>query len=144
MKPVYSVRVWRDGGWWLGRVIEASDGADPMPLNCLTQARALAGIDSMVRDLIATVLDTSEDAFDIEVEYDLPPDVRDPLREAKSARTWLETAQGLWLEKSALAARALADKGYSLRETAKLLGMSHQRVGQLLAGGVDPDRRSYR
>ncbi|HEX6075043.1 MAG TPA: hypothetical protein VFZ32_07240 [Micromonosporaceae bacterium] len=50
----------------------------------------------MVRDLIATVLDTSEDAFDIEVESDLPDDVRDSLREAKSARAWLEAAQRLW------------------------------------------------
>ncbi len=71
MKPIYRVAVWRDGDWWLGRVLAASDGADPSPLNSLTQARALASVDSVVRDLIATVLDTSEDAFDIEVEYDL-------------------------------------------------------------------------
>jgi hypothetical protein len=70
VKPIYRVRVWRDGGWWLGRVIAAGDGADPAPINSLTQARALASVDSVVRDLIATVLDTNEDAFDIEIEYD--------------------------------------------------------------------------
>jgi hypothetical protein len=75
MKPVYRVRVRQDSGWWLGRVIAASDGADPTPLNSLTQARELAGIESMARDLIATILDTSEYAFDIDVEYDVPPDV---------------------------------------------------------------------
>lgn len=69
MKPIYRVGVWRDGDWWLGRVTAASDGADPTPLNSLTQAGARASVGSVVRDLIATVLDTSEDAFDIEVEY---------------------------------------------------------------------------
>jgi hypothetical protein len=69
MKPIYRVVVWRDGDWWLGRVLAVSDGADPSPLNSLTQVRALASVDSVVRDLIATVLDTSEDAFGIEVEY---------------------------------------------------------------------------
>jgi hypothetical protein len=72
MKPIYRVAVWRDGGWWLGRVIAAGDGADPTPLNCLTQARALSNVDSAVRDLIATVLDAGDDAFDIEVEYGPP------------------------------------------------------------------------
>src|ERR1700733_12691666 len=57
VKPRYEVRIWPEDGWWLARVMAAGDGADPSPLNALTQARSVAKIESMGRDLIATVLD---------------------------------------------------------------------------------------
>ena len=133
VKPTYQVRIWQEDGWWLARVMAASDGADASPLNALTQARSLAKIESMGRDLIATVLDSDEDAFDVKFEHMLPGDSGDLVCQAKGARAWLEAAQDLWQERSAAAARALADEGYSLRETATLLGISHQRVDQILS-----------
>ncbi|WP_326645119.1 hypothetical protein OG884_12200 [Streptosporangium sp. NBC_01755] len=132
MKPVYEVRAWQEDGWWLARVMAAGDGADSTPLNALTQARTLTKIEYMARDLIATILDVEQDAFEIELMYDLPNDVGELLCEAKGARAWLDAAQELWQERSTIAARALTEKGYSLRETATLLGLSHQRVDQLL------------
>jgi hypothetical protein len=141
VKPTYEVKAWQDDNWWLARVVAASDGADPSPLNAVTQARALTRIEQMARDLIATILDMDETTFDVDVTYDLPEDVNDLVGEAKGARAWLDAAQELWQERSAVAARALADKGYSLRETAKLLALSHQRVDQLLEEGkADADR----
>ncbi|HEY2442359.1 MAG TPA: hypothetical protein VGI31_04435 [Streptosporangiaceae bacterium] len=136
MTPVYQLRVWEEDGWWLARVISASQNADPAPLNALTQARSLARIESMGRDLIATILDAAEETFQIDVQFILPDDASDHVCEAKAARAWLDSAQELWLERSAGAARALAGKGYSLRETATLLGLSHQRVDQLLVDHV--------
>lgn len=140
MKPTYEVKVWQEDNWWLARVVNASDSADPSPLNALTQARTLTKIEPMARDLVATILDAEEDAFDIEIDYVLPDDVGELLCQAKGARAWLDAAQELWQERSAIAARALTDKGYSLRETATLLGLSHQRVDQLLGGDVEHDR----
>src|ERR1700688_2934225 len=128
MKPTYRVRVWQEDDWWLARVVAASDGTDSAPLNAITQARSLARIESMSRDLIATILDADEGTFDIEIEYVLPDDAGDLVCQAKGAREWLDAAQDLWQERSTVAARALAEKGYSLRETATLLGLSHQRV----------------
>lgn len=137
MRPTYQLRVWREDDWWLARVVEASDGADPAPLNALTQARSLARIESMGRDLIATVLDADEETFDIEIEYVLHGDAAELVSQAKGARAWLDAAQDLWQERSAVTVRALAGMGYSLRETATLLGLSHQRVDQLLEGHAD-------
>lgn len=137
MKPTYQVRVWQEDGWWLARVMAASDGADASPLNALTQARNLARIESMGQDLIATILDADGDAFDVQFEYQLPGSSGELVWQAKGARAWLEAAQDLWHERSAAAARSLADEGYSLRETAALLGLSHQRVDQILGSHSD-------
>ena len=60
MTTTYQVSAWQEEGWWLARVVAASDGADATPLNALTQARSLAKIDPMARDLIATILDADE------------------------------------------------------------------------------------
>jgi hypothetical protein len=139
VKPTYQVRVWHEDGWWLARVMAANDGADASPLNALTQARNLARIESMGRDLISTILDADGEAFDVQFEYSLPGESGELVCQAKGARAWLEAAQDLWQERSATAARALADAGYSLRETAALLGLSHQRVDQIL--GSHPDRK---
>lgn len=140
VKPVYEVQVWHEDDWWLARVIAASEGADPAPLNALTQARTLTKIEPMARDLIATILDAEQSTFDLETTYVLPQDVGELLCEAKGARAWLDAAQNLWQGRSTVAARALAERGYSLRETATLLGLSHQRVDQLLRGNDDPER----
>jgi hypothetical protein len=142
MKPAYQVKVSRDDDWWHARVVAASDGGDGMPLNALTQARSLAKIDPMARDLIATILDVDEETFDVEFVYELPEDVNDLVFDARNARGWADTAQELWQASATIAARALAGKGYSLRETARLLGLSHQRVDQLLASPAEEARAS--
>jgi hypothetical protein len=137
MKPTYQIKIWQEDGWWLARVMEASDDADASPLNAMTQARSLARIEPMGRDLIATILDADEDSFDVKFEYQLPGELGELVHQARGARAWLDAAQDLWHERSRVAARALAEAGYSLRETATLLGLSHQRVDQLLASHSD-------
>jgi hypothetical protein len=132
MKATYQLRVWPEDEWWLARVVAASDGANDAPLNAITQARNLARIDSMGRDLIATILDADETEFDVEFEYSLPDGLAGKVRDAKGARNWLDAVRYFWHDRSTLAARALADAGFSLRETATLMGLSYQRVDQLL------------
>lgn len=137
MKPTYQVRVWPEDDWWLARVVAAGEGADLAPLNAITQARSLARIESMSRDLIATILDADESDSDIEIEYVLSGDIGELISRAKGARAWLDAAQDLWQERSTAAARALTVAGYSLREAATLLGLSHQRIDQLLGSHAD-------
>lgn len=142
MTPTYELRVWQEGDWWLARVVGASEGADPSPLNALTQARSLARIGDVGRDLVATILDADDDAFEMDLEYTVPGEAGDVVGQARSARVWLDAAQQLWQERATLAARTLAGQGYSLREIAVLRGLSHQRVDQLLGGYAD-DKQAY-
>jgi hypothetical protein len=110
------------------------------PLNALTQARSLAKIGPMGSDLIATILDADHETFEVDIDYALPGETGDLVGHAKSARVWLDSAQLLWQERATVAARTLAGQGYSLRDIAVLLGLSHQRVDQLLDGHADDEQ----
>jgi len=48
------------------RGLRCSPGADPSPLGHYTNALSFLELDSMARDLIATILDTDEDQFDVD------------------------------------------------------------------------------
>ncbi|MGO8958615.1 MAG: hypothetical protein ACLQFR_14785 [Streptosporangiaceae bacterium] len=93
----------------------------------------------MSRDLIATILDADESDSDVDFEFMLPGDLGELINQAKGSRAWLDAAQDLWQERSSAAALALTAAGYSLREAATLLGLSHQRVDQLLGRHSDRD-----
>ncbi len=141
MTPTYEVRAWRERGWWLARVVGASDGADPAPIPALAHARSLIGVEQAVRDVIATILDADEHTFDVEIEYVLPDEIETVVCEAIGARTWLDAAHDLWEEHSAVAVHALLRYGFSTRETAKLLGVPDESLDLLFDIGLDPGRR---
>lgn len=64
-KPTYTIQAWHEDPWWIAKVTETTNGADPAPKGSVTQALTLDGVEPMARDLIATILDTKPDAFDI-------------------------------------------------------------------------------
>lgn len=130
-RPTYEVRAWREHGWWLARVVAASDDADPAPLNAVSHARTLSTIEQTVRDLVATVLDVDEHGFDLELEYVLPAVIETVVFEAIGARTWLDAAEELWREHSTVAVRALTAQGFTPRETATLLGLPEQWADEM-------------
>lgn len=121
----YTVRVAREGKWWMIRVPEI-DG--------LTQARRFAEVEDMARSLIAMSLDVAEDSFGMYVELEAIEDVR--------VTEWIERIhddedraeelrQAARTEKLTLAA-ALADKGVPVRDIGCLLDVSHQRAQQFI------------
>lgn len=134
MRPTYEVRAWREEGWWLARVVDASPDADPVPVDAIGHARSVARIEQTARDLIATILDVDQDSFDLDIEYVLPAVIENAVCEAIGARTWLDAAQELWQEQSAVAVRALTAQGFSPRDTAKLLGFPEHWVDHQTAG----------
>jgi hypothetical protein len=141
MRPVYEIRAWREHGWWLARVVGASEGADEIPVDAFAHARTLTSVEQAARDLVATILDADEDSFEIDLEYVLPDEVETVVCEAIGARTWLDAAHQLWEDHSAVAVHTLLRFGFSPHEAAKLLGISDRLIDDLLDIGLDPDRR---
>jgi DNA-directed RNA polymerase specialized sigma24 family protein len=113
----------RDGRFWHIRVpqIERS-----------TQARHLREVELMARDLIAIMEDVPPDSFDLEVQIELPQDVRQELARSAELREQAALAQAEAARLSRDAALRLYDQGLPLRDIGKVLGVSFQRAKQLV------------
>jgi predicted RNase H-like HicB family nuclease len=127
MAATYEVRLERDeSGSWIVTV--------PSVPPCHTHGRSLEQAMSRSREALSLWVDDASDAT-------LIPDVRIPSihrRVAARGRHARERAdEALDRARAAMqaAAKELTDAGYSRRDTATLLEISHQRVQQLLESG---------
>lgn len=120
----YKVTVTREGDTWLADVPEVP-GAH-------TFARSLEGLDRSVREVIVLMGDLEDDA-DVAVKYDYKVEDDDILMAAQVGeeryRIALDEAE-LMLSTTKMV-RILTDKGYSVRDSAKLLGITPGRVSQI-------------
>jgi DNA-directed RNA polymerase specialized sigma24 family protein len=112
----------REGKWW---VIEIPE------LGQTTQARTVAEIKIMATDLAAVMRDVDPSEIQINVAVDTPELPEATWREARE-----KTQQAQQLTREAAAASrevvmSLRSSGYTMRDIAAILGISHQRVAQL-------------
>jgi predicted RNase H-like HicB family nuclease len=126
MTTRYTARCVRSGDWWAITVPEVR--------GVFTQSRRLSEAEAMARDAIALATGLPSDSFEVVVAPDLPSDLA---AEVEAARELRETAERYQREATA-AARSVAAKlveGHHLpfRDVGRILGLSHQRIGQLLA-----------
>ena len=83
-----------------------------------------------------------------ELRSNLSPDQycpRPPARtveQARQARTQARNADRVAIEQTRKAAVALTGRGISMRDAAAILGISHQRVHQLLTPDTPPRRKA--
>jgi DNA-directed RNA polymerase specialized sigma subunit len=107
-------------GWWNLRVpqIERS-----------TQARSVAEIPEMVKDLIEIM--TGESDATIEVVYQTPG-LQDHLDRLAQARQAEDLARAQAAAELRAAAKTLRDQDLTLKDVGAVLGVSHQRAAQLL------------
>jgi len=116
---VYEAIATREGRWW---VIEVEGvGA--------TQGRSVSEAREMARDLVSTMLDVSVDGVDVNIEF-LVPGVE--VRAAREAVAEATKAQVRAARVSRQAAAKLREAGLTGRDAAEVLGVSPQRVSQLL------------
>jgi len=120
----YGVRYERDErGWWVAAV-----SGQPAQ----TQGRTIEQAQERIREALAVLLDV--DAYEIELAHDirLPAAARKVLGAAKkaSARAAGEAQRAERATRDA--ARTLVKCGMSLRDAGTLLGVSRQRVHQIL------------
>lgn len=115
----------RSGGWWAIAVPEV-DGV-------FTQARRLDQVPEQVADAVATMLDI--DAADVEVVVEAETVADDVVARARAARAAAEAANGEAAAAMREAAAALIAQDFTVRDAGVLLGVSPQRVSQLVAAG---------
>jgi hypothetical protein len=123
----YTVTARRIGSWW-ALDVEGLPGVH-------TQVRRIDQADEMTRDAIAGVLDISPDSFEIIVAPEVPATVRTMVDEATKARSQAAQAQDAAAQLTRDAARRLVDEGLTVRDAGVLLGVSHQRIAQLVRQG---------
>jgi hypothetical protein len=123
----YTARATRDNDrFWLVHIPE---------LDHYTQARNVPEIETMARDLIATLRDVEPSTIDLEIDIQLPGTARERLARVESLREQEAEARREAAAEARAAATELKRAGHSLRDIGKLLGVSFQRASQLTSGG---------
>jgi hypothetical protein len=132
MAPVnrYSARVHREGDWW---VIDV-EGVG------VTQAKRLDKVEHMARDLVAAVLDVGYEDVAVDLTFDLAPDVQRAVSAAKAAADAAKSAQRRATELAQEAFTRLQSEHWSMRDIARVTGVSFQRVHQVLNGAIAAGR----
>ena len=115
----------RTGGWWAISVPDA-DGL-------WTQSKRLDQVEEMARDAIGAVMDLDDDQIEVQLEVELEdPVLREAVANVRHLRAEAERLQHEASVQMSEAVHLLRDKAdLSMRDVAVLLGVSHQRVGQL-------------
>jgi predicted RNase H-like HicB family nuclease len=127
----YDVDARRDGDTWLAEV-PALPGAH-------TWGRSLAGLRRAVREVITLMADLpdsavdDESAFDVRWRFHFTGQLGEEVAEAAELRGQLRDMEHTAREATARAARDLHDHGVSYRDSAEILGVSYQRVQQLVS-----------
>jgi len=121
----YHVRVERDeSGAWIARVTEVP--------GCHTYGRTLRQVRIRILEALALWVDHAESA-ELEFDVRLPAQIRRQLQRLGASRARAERAQqDIRTEQRLAATGMIAGMGLSLRDAADLMGLSHQRVQQLV------------
>lgn len=119
----YEVTARRSAGWWAFEV-HGVPGA-------FGQARRLEQVTSTAREVAAMMLGVPEDQVEVELRPLLDEDIAVQVEEVRRRRTQAELATAVALLGAVVAVHQLRRAGLADRDTADLLGMSHQRVSQL-------------
>jgi predicted RNase H-like HicB family nuclease len=130
----YTVRYERDErDWWVATV----DGAAAQ-----TQGRTIEQAQERIRDALAVLLDVQPDDVQLEHDVRLPSAARKMLSAAKKAstRAAAEAERAEYATRDA--ARTLVKFGMSLRDAGTLLGVSRQRVHQILVSRATGKKRA--
>jgi hypothetical protein len=121
----YDVNVTREGRWWMVE-IPALDG--------LTQARRLSEVEDMAASYIAVTLDvplSSVELGRVHIEAG-SVDASAVAAEISALRTQAVEAEARAGKLMRSTAEAMSHEGVPIRDIGEVLGVSYQRVGQLL------------
>ena len=95
-----------------------------------------------MREAAALWFQTDEASIKLTAHPVLPTTTGRAVEQARKARDRARTADRLAIEQTRKAAVALTSRGISMRDAAAILGISHQRVHQLLTSEITPGRKA--
>jgi predicted RNase H-like HicB family nuclease len=123
MKEYKAVFERDESGAWLARV--------PAIRGCHTYGRTLEQARGRLREALGLWIARPEQAV-IEEEIRLPADLKAAIQRSRRTRERAAQEREHAQKETRAAAEALVDEGVSLRDAGELLGLSHQRVQQLV------------
>ena len=132
----YDVIATRSGDWW---AIEITAGL-PDDVLGVSQARRLAHVHDVARNLIGDLLEIDPAGVDVSVLVQLPPALHEMVELFRDAGIIEHVARTEAALARSRAASALLNADLTMRETAEVLGVSHQRIKQLVDRAPDNDR----
>lgn len=122
----YRVQATRSGDWWAITIPE-------LP-GAFSQCKRLDQVEAMAREVIALMLDIDPTDVDgVEVDVQLPDQLADDLAALRRSERLADDARQAAAHAQRRAAEQLRAAGLSVRDIGQLLGVSHQRVSQILA-----------
>lgn len=122
-RPTYTAKARREGPWWVAEVTDQG---------IATQARRLDLLEAAVRDLLGAWLQVPLGSFEVVIDPEVPHAAAGPVKRAKKLRGEVDRLQGEAADATREAAEALVRSGLTVRDAGALLGLSYQRVGQLV------------
>lgn len=128
----YTVKAQRSGKYWHLEVPE---------IDRSTQARHLGEVDTMSRELISIITDEAEDTIDLNVEIEIGDEAKKARRAAEELQLEASQKRARAAEKNREVARILQSQGMPIRDIATILGVSRQRVSQLLTSSQKNPRK---
>ena len=121
----YPVDVVRDDGWWIMHA--------RIPKTIIySQAKRINDVEPMIRDAIAGVLDIDPGSFALKLTFDLDAEVLEQVNRAREVSLEAAEVQERASRESRAAVQALREEGLTLKEAGYFLGVTPQRVAQLL------------
>ncbi|MCS6561149.1 MULTISPECIES: sigma factor-like helix-turn-helix DNA-binding protein [Curtobacterium] len=123
----YTSRAHREGNWWIVQ-------NDQFP-GAISQVRRLDLAADAQREAIAFVAQVDQDDVTVVIRAELEPALARSLEEATALRAEAEAKEARALSLRRAIAVSLQDDGLTLRDIAVVLGVSYQRVHQLVHEG---------
>jgi predicted RNase H-like HicB family nuclease/DNA-binding CsgD family transcriptional regulator len=119
-----------DNGQWLVEVLSSPESE---PIGVYTHGRTLAKAEANAREALAVWFDVDDqDSFLLLPTINIEPRLISKAVEAKNRREALRKQEAEAAKLTAEAVADLAARGLSTRDIAYIVGISHQRVQQLL------------
>jgi hypothetical protein len=124
-KVVVKATYWIEDGVWIGRAVLHGGGAN-------TQGRTLEVVKARMREAVCGFLDCGLHQVELVDEVKLPVTVRRMVRARGAAEARAREAGAKALQASRQAAKELLRMGLSYRDAGTILGVSRQRVEQIV------------